>query len=218
MKHYWELIRLKIDGMLLRERVMIFVAIAFVAISLTSTMLLNPLLAKQKALSAQLLQQQGKVKSLQAEIQTALQSKKEDGSAPLRVRLAQLEQQLKTQDEHLQGSSSRMVEPGEMGGMLKKVLAKNGKLQLVTLETLPVSTVRAQVPNAKNNQNQIFKHSVKITLRGGYLDLLQYLTEVEKSPVKLYWGDMSFNVDKYPDGVLVLNLYTLSLDKAWLRV
>lgn len=218
MKHYWELIRLKIDGMLLRERVMIFVAIAFVTISLASTMLLTPLLAKQKALSAQLLQQQGKVKSLQAEIQAALQSKKDDGSSPLRVRLTQLQQQLKTQDEYLQSSSSRMVEPSEMVGMLKKVLAKNGKLQLVVLETLPVSTVSAQTSNAKNNQNQIFKHSVKITLRGGYLDLLQYLTEVEKSPVKLYWGDVSFSVDKYPDGVLVLNLYTLSLDKAWLRV
>lgn len=218
MKHYWELVRIKIDGMLLRERVMIFAAVAFVVISSTSTLLLNPILAKQKALSAQLSQQQEKMKTLQAQIQTALQAKKDDEKSPLRTRLVELQRQLQAQDELLQSRNSRMVEPSEIGSMLEKVLGENGKLQLVTLETLPVSSVMTQAADASNDKKQVFKHSVKITLRGGYLDLLQYLTEVEKTPVQLYWGDVSLSVDKYPDAVLILTLYTLSLDKTWLKV
>lgn len=218
MKYYWELVRIKIDGMLLRERVMIFAAVAFMVISSTSTMLLNPILAKQKALSAQLSQQQEKMKTLQAQIQTVLQAKKDDEKSPLRIRLVELQRQLQAQDDHLQSRSSRMVESGEIGRMLEKVLGENGKLQLVALETLPASSVITQDANAGNDKKQVFKHGVKITLRGGYLDLLQYLTEVEKTPVQLYWGDVSFSVDKYPDAVLILTLYTLSLDKAWLKV
>lgn len=218
MKHYWELARTKIDGMLLRERVMIFSAAAFVVISSTSTMLLNPILAKQKALSAQLMQQQEKMKTLQAQIQAALQTKKDNENSPLRVRLAQLQRQLQTQEENLQSGSSRMVEPSEMGNLLEQVLGKNGRLQLVALETLPVSSVVAQATSANNDRKQVFKHSVKITLRGGYLDLLQYIAALEKASAHLYWGELSFNVDKYPDAVLVLTLYTLSLDKVWLKV
>lgn len=218
MKHYWELVRTKIDGMLLRERVMIFAAIAFVVISSTSTMLLNPILAKQKTLSAQLSQQQEKMKSLQAQIQTALQAKKDDEKSPSRMRLVELRRQLQAQDEHLQSRNSRMVEPSEMGSMLKQVLGKSDKLQLVALDTLPVSPVMTQTTNASDNKKQVFKHSVKITLRGGYLDLLRYLAEVEEAPVQMYWDDVSFSVDKYPDGILVLTLYTLSLDKTWLKV
>lgn len=217
-KHYWELVRTRIDGMLLRERVMIFAAIAFVVISATSSMLLNPILAKHKALSAQLLQQQEKMKILQAQIQTVLQAKKQDENSPLRIRLAQLQQQLQAQEAQLQSRNSRMVEPNEVGSMLEQVLAKNGKLQLVALETLPVESVTAQTTNANNDRKQIFKHSVKVTLRGGYLDLLQYLTALEKAPVQMYWGDVSLSVDKYPDSVLILTLYTLSLSKVWLKV
>lgn len=218
MKNYWELARTRIDGMLLRERVMIFAAAAFVVIALTRTMLLNPILTKQKALSAQLTQQQEKMKTLQAQIQIALQARKDDEKSPLRARLVQLKEKLQTQDDSVQGSSGRMVEPNKIGKMLEQILDKNGKLQLVALETLPVGLVAAQPKNDKNSQRQVFKHSVKITLRGGYLDLLQYLAEVEKVQVQLYWSDVSLRVDKYPDAVLVLTLYTLSLDKVWLKV
>lgn len=218
MKHYFELARTTIDGMLLRERVMIFAAFAFVVISSTSTMLLNPILAKQKALSAQLSQQQEKMRSLQAQIQTAIQAKKDDEKSPSRIRLVELRRQLQAQDEHLQSRNSRMVEPGEMGDMLKQILDKSDQLQLVALDTLPVSTVMAQTTNASDNKKQVFKHSVKLTLRGSYLDLLQYLTEVEKAPVQMYWSEVSFRVDKHPSSELVLTLYTLSLDKAWLKV
>lgn len=218
MKNYWEFARTKIDGMLLRERVMIFAAVAFVAVALTRTMLLNPILTKQKALSAQLTQQQEKMKTLQAQIQIALQARKDDEKSPLRARLTQLKEKLQVQDDNLQGSSERMVEPSKIGKMLEQILDKNGKLQLVELETLPVDLVAAQSKDYKNSQRQVFKHSVKITLRGGYLDLLQYLAEVEKAQVQLYWSDVSLRVDKYPDAVLVLTLYTLSLDKVWLKV
>lgn len=218
MKNYWELARTRIDGMLLRERVMIFAAAAFVVIALTRTMLLNPILTKQKALSAQLTQQQEKMKTLQAQIQIALQARKDDEKSPLRARLVQLKEKLQMQDDSVQGSSGRMVEPNKIGKMLEQILDKNGKLQLVALETLPVGLVAAQPKNDKNSQRQVFKHSVKITLRGGYLDLLQYLAEVEKAQVQLYWSDVSLRVDKYPDAVLVLTLYTLSLDKVWLKV
>lgn len=218
MKNYWELARTKIDGMLLRERVMIFAAAAFVVIALTRTMLLNPILTKQKALSAQLTQQQEKMKTLQTQIQIALQARKDDEKSPLRARLVQLKEKLQTQDDSVQGSSGRMVEPNKIGKMLEQILDKNGKLRLVALETLPVDLVAAQPKNDKNSQRQVFKHSVKITLRGGYLDLLQYLAEVEKAQVQLYWSDVGLRVDKYPDAVLVLTLYTLSLDKVWLKV
>lgn len=218
MKHYWELVRTKIDGLLLRERVMIFAAAAFVVISLTRTMLLDPILVKQKALSAQLQQQQGKMKSLQIQIQTVLQAKKEDEKSPLRARLAQLQQQSKTQEESLQSRSSRIVEPTEIASMLEQILSKNGKLQLVALETMPVSLMVSQATNTKIGQKHVYKHGVKITVRGSYLDLLQYLAALEKAQIQMYWGDLNLTVEKHPTSVLILTLYTLSLDKVWLKV
>lgn len=230
MRYYWELARSRIDDMSLRERAMIFAAAAFIVISLINAMLLDPLLAKQKALSGHVVQQQEKIKDLQAQMQNLLQAKQDDEHSPLRNRLAQLKQQLQEQDSYLQSRRDRLVEPGKMASLLEQVLNKNNKLQLVALKTLPVSLLMdkpqttedaiqpATAASADSGQKQIFKHGVQITVRGSYLDLLQYLTALEKLPAQMFWGEASMSVDKYPDAVLTLTLYTLSLDKTWLTV
>lgn len=237
MKNYWEKARSTIDDMSLRERAMIFVAAAFVVISLMEVLLLDPLLARQKILSTQVTQQQEKMKEVQAQMQSLLQSQHDQEHSPMRVRVVQLKQQLQEQDVYLQSRRDRLVEPGKIAGLLKDVLDKNGRLQLVELKTLPVSlliekpqpaAVAGQSSNSPatlpdtgkqpDQQKQIFKHGVQITVRGGYLDLVRYITALEKMPTQMFWGEASLIVEKYPDGVFTLTVYTLSLDKTWLAV
>jgi MSHA biogenesis protein MshJ len=226
MKLYWERASAAIDGLSLRERTMIFIAAAFVVISLMNTMLLDPLLARQKLLSSQVEQRQEKMKELQAQMQNMLQAKRDDQHSPLRNRLAQLKQQLKEQDSYLQSRTDRLIEPDKIAGLLRKVLDHNGKLQLVELKTLPVSLlIEKQQGTATNppdgqtgSHRQIFKHGVQITVRGGYLDLIRYVTALEKLPAQMFWGEARLSVEKYPDSLFTLTLYTLSLDKTWLAV
>jgi MSHA biogenesis protein MshJ len=210
--------------MSLRERAMIFAAAAFVVIALMSTMLLDPLLAKQRALSSQVVQQQEKMKALQGQLQALLQARRDDVHSPLRERIAQLRLQLREQDGYLQSRRDRLVRPDQMADLLEQVLNKNGQLQLVALKTLPVDFLIPPAANAvaganvHSDQKQIFKHGVQITVRGGYSDMLRYLDALEKMPTQMFWGEVSLNVDQYPDASLTLTLYTLSLDKTWLTV
>lgn len=235
MKQYWDLARTKIDELALRERAMIFAAAGFVLIALINSLLLDPLLAKQKALSTQVIQQQEKMKELQAVIQANLQARQDNESSPLRMRSAQLKQQLQELDSYLQNRRSRLVDPDKMADLLKQVLGKSGGVQLVELKTLPASLL-IEKPQAANGseqpaaahatgmkkqggaQKQIFKHGVQISVRGSYLDLLRYVSALEKLPAQMFWGEVSLNVEQYPYSVLTLTLYTLSLDKIWLTV
>ena len=237
MKNYWEKARSKIDDMSLRERAMIFVAAAFVVISLMEVLLLDPLLARQKILSTQVTQQQEKMKEVQAQMQSLLEEKRDEEHSPMHVRITQLKQQLQEQDAYLQSRRDRLVEPGKMAGLLKDVLGKNGRLQLVELKTLPVSLLiekpqaaavagqanpnPATLPDREkqpDQQKQFFKHGVQITVRGGYLDLLRYVSALEKLPTRMFWGEARLSVEKYPEAVFTLTVYTLSLDKTWLTV
>jgi MSHA biogenesis protein MshJ len=235
MKRYWERVRAAIDDMSLRERAMIFVAAAFVVIELMNVILLDPLLARQKMMSAQVVQQQEKMKELQAQMQNLLQARRDDEHSPLRNRLVQLKQQLQEQDGYLKSRRDRLIEPNKMADLLKQVLDKNGRLQLVELKTLPASLliekpqaadIKAQAtaahsPDGKSqtgSQQQIYKHGVSITVRGGYLDLMRYVSALEKMPAQMFWGEASLNVEKYPDAMFTLTVYTLSLDKTWLAV
>lgn len=227
MKHYWELARDQIDRMTLRERVSIFLAVAFLLIASINVTLLDPLLAKQKKLFAQVVQKQEKMKELQAQLQEQLQAMRDDQNSPLRMRLTQIRQQLQEHEAYLQSRSDRLVDPDKIARLLEQVLKKNDRLHLVELINLPASPLiekpqavapQLQATNLLNVQKQVFKHGIRVTVRGGYLDILHYLAAMEAIPMQIFWGDISLSVEKHPEAVLTLTLYTLSTNKTWLAV
>jgi MSHA biogenesis protein MshJ len=225
----------KVDALSLRERVLVFAACAFLLVSLINAVVLDPLLVKQKDISAQVVQQQEKMKEVQAQLSALVQAQQADANSPQRERIRMLRQQIAVGDTYLKQRRDKLVPPEKMAQLLEQVLNKNGRLQLVALETLPVSLLtepsaeaapvqaagaapaNSNVP-ASGLEQQIYKHGVRITVRGGYADLTQYLTALEKLPTQMFWGVAKLEVVKHPTVELTLTLYTLSLDKTWLQV
>jgi MSHA biogenesis protein MshJ len=225
----WEKLAAKVDSMSLRERVLIFLAAAFVLVALVNALFLDPLLAQQKNLSGQVIQQQEKIKEKQAEIEALLQAQKDDKDSPLRRRLLDAKQLLAEGETWLQSNRERLVQPERMADLLEQVLRKQGQLQLISLQTLPVTPLIEKPAKGAGNEpeaetagaeleKQVFKHGVRITVSGSYAALLQYLNVLEKLPAKMFWGMAEMKVNKYPDTELTLTLYTLSLDKTWLQI
>jgi len=217
-----EKITTKIDGMSVRERALIFAAAAFALVSLINTMFLDPLLAQQKRMSSQVVQQQEKMKETQAQLTSLLAAKQADEHAPQRERIRQLRDQIAQGDAYLKKTQDRLVPPEKMANLLEQVLAKNSGLQLVSLDTLPVALFIEPKSDAASKaggaDKQIYQHGVRMTVRGSYADLLKYMAALEKLPAQMFWGNAKLNVVRYPSSELTLTLYTLSLDKRWLQV
>lgn len=228
MKQYWGKFVAKVDGMSLRERALTFAAVAFLLITLIRALFLDPLLEQQKKMSAQVVQQQEKMKLIQAQITTLLQAKKDDANSPLRERLSVVKQQILEGDAYLKSRRDRLVAPEKMADLLEQVLRKNGRLQLMNLQALPAAPAiekpgkpaadASAASGVAAQDKQLFKHGVKITVHGGYLDLLQYLTDLEHLPAQMFWGSAEMKVLQYPAAELTLTVYTLSLDKVWLQI
>jgi MSHA biogenesis protein MshJ len=220
MKRYWLQAQTRIDAMSVRERVMIFAAAAFVLIAAMNVVFLDPLLNKHKLKLAEVVQQQEKLKELQAARQALMQAKVNDDHSPLRSQIAELKQQLQEHDRYLQSRKDKLVSPGKMAELLEQVLKNNDKLQLIELKTLPLSLLIEPVAGKATAApaQQIYKHGVQITVRGGYLELMRYLATLEKLPTQMFWGDVTLTVEKHPDSVMILTVYTLSMDKTWLTV
>lgn len=212
----------KVDAMALRERVLIFVAIAFALVTMINSLFLEPLLAQQKHFSSLVVQQQEKMKETQAQLNDMLTARQLSKYSPQRERIRQLHEQIAQGDAFLNNTRDKLVPPEKMAHLLEDVLSSNTRLQLVALNTLPVTLFSEPTADAAKNpsmqEKQIFKHGVQITVRGSYADLLQYLASLEKMPTQMFWGMAKLNVVQFPSSELTLTLYTLSLDKTWLQV
>ena len=235
LKARWQSLAERVDAMSLRERALIFLAVAMVLIVLVNTMLIDPLLTRHKKLQQQIAQTQEKTSAMQRQIQTLVNSWNVDPDVALRARLAQLREQSERTGKTLEDIQSGLVPPQRMSVLLEDILKHNRSLRLVALKTLPVTVLGepdtaaagktpgkddkpAQAQKPATPESLVYKHGVEITLEGSYLDLLRYLTEIESLPWHMFWGKADLDVEKYPKVTLTLRLYTLSLDKAWLAL
>jgi MSHA biogenesis protein MshJ len=124
-----------------------------------------------------------------------------------------------------------MVPPERMARLLEDMLARTRGLQLISLRALPpkrfepggtptapqgvATTVK---PAPRDSQRTIFQHSFEFTLQGSYLDLHDYLAQLEKLPWEMYWSRISVQTEQYPRLRVTITVQTLSLTKAWLIV
>jgi MSHA biogenesis protein MshJ len=233
MMEQWRKLAARIDALSPRERVMVFVAMVAVAVFMMHALFIDPLATRNKALSARIAQQQAELQVLQARIQ-ALMQKRADPNAANLARRDGIKSQIAAIDETLQDMQRGLVPAQNMKAVLQEVLARNPRLQLVALRTLPATPLveapdkagktgaAAPAPGFQDKPaagaNLVFKHGIRITLQGSYTDLHDYLARLEKLPWRMFWSRASLNADDYPHLMLTVTIYTLSLDKAWLEV
>jgi len=130
-------------------------------------------------------------------------------------------------DRQLEQQQRQFVAPGKMVAMLENMIVKNRKLQLVSLRNLPGGSLTESGAAAAataggggaraGGGREIFRHTVELSVSGGYFDLLDYLAALERMPEHLFWDGFELTA-QYPRSVLKLTVYTLSPERSWLTV
>lgn len=212
-----------IDAMGLRERAMFFGAVALVMMTLLQVFLLNPVLLRREQLTAQIALQEDETKAIQARIDALAKPGAPDQNALNRDRLKNLREQMAQMDRRFEQQQGKFVAPDKMTAMLQNVIAKNRKLQLVSLRNLPGSSLSKPVAGAStdaagDHKREVFRHAVELSVKGSYFDLLDYLAALERMPQRVFVDGFELSVTQYPQSVLKLTIYTLSQEKSWLIV
>src|SRR3989344_1791489 len=209
----------RVNGLALRERGIIFVAILVVLYGTAANLLFPPLNAEQTRLKKQLADKRVQIQTFDTQIQAALAKSAVDPDAPNRAKRVQLEAQLKTIEASLATVTARLVSPKEMGPMVEQILLKNRRLEIVRVESLPPEPLQKLAAVAGGGSGlTAYRHGMRIELRGNYLDILAYLKDLEALPWKMFWGQMNLKVEQYPTSHVILRVYTLSTQAGWLAI
>ena len=229
MKEQWRKLSSRFNALVPRERVLIFVVAIIGTLLVFQTLVLDPLLARQKRLTQQLAEARLNLKT--ADNLLRAQELQADPDAMKRTYRDALRTQLGAIDQEMQGLQKGLVPPERMAKLLDEVLKKSHGLQLVSLRTLPAQrfekpgTAPAPKPDEKggkpaprDSERSIYQHSFEISLQGSYLDVHDYLARLEQLPWQMFWGRIQLDSDQSPKLRVTLTVHTLSLSKAWLIV
>lgn len=256
MKQRLIALRARLDALKVRERVLVFGAVLALLIFVFDTLVLTPLQAREAALRTQLLNQRNEIAAIDTEIAALVERASVDPDKDARAHLAALQADSSALSQSLREIQTGLVEPERMAPLIESLLKANGRLQLVSLKTLPATVMNGTPPPAAPAppatvpgispglaalvqggpapaataapgpaQTQVaqalallYRHGVEVTVRGNYLDMVDYLATLEAMPDRLYWGRAALTVEQYPNSRLTLTVYTLSLDQKWMKL
>ncbi|MDE2304557.1 MAG: hypothetical protein KGL34_03295 [Gammaproteobacteria bacterium] len=219
-----EELRLRLERATTRERVLLFATGVAALSALWYQFVLTPLVAREQRLS----------RSLAGLARTA-GGAGDDAAigryAALKTREKVLESAIGEADRQLEREQQRMLDPRAMVAVLTDVLHRQKGLTLLLLENRPVepllptsstpSAVAAGPATAAAAQpaggGGPYVHPVDMVLRGGYLDVLAYLQDLEAQRYGFNWRRFEFRMT--PQGPEYrIEFTTVSMQRSWVGV
>ena len=227
----WQLLLSRIDDLELRQRGLLFFGIVVVLYVAWAHLLMDPLDARRKALTAQVSQTQAEIDTLNAEIGRLARGRGQDPNVALRERLGALRVEKETRNRRLGELTQSLIPPKEMVGVLESLLTRETRLRLIALEGLGHTPLVEWVGPRDEEGNGgaesgggdasvpgLYKHGLRLVFRGGYSDTVKLLEQMEGLPWNFIWSRMSIEIEEYPVSTVTLEIYSLSFDEAWLEV
>jgi MSHA biogenesis protein MshJ len=197
---------------------MVFAAAAVVVLTPAWALFIDAESARQKRLTAALKQKESELKALEAQLRQLFGTTVE----PANERLRQVRKHIAEVEAQIAAEERKFTAPAQVRAVIEELLGRNRAVSLVELKTLPVTSIaeaRAQGKGAPApSERLIYRHGIELTVSATYLDLLAYLRDLEALPAQLYWGALEIDAMTYPKVTMKLTVYTLSLDRTWLKV
>ncbi|MFP4146811.1 MAG: type II secretion system protein GspM [Halorhodospira sp.] len=146
-----------------------------------------------------------------------------DPEAALRRRIEALREELDGMEHALGEGMPDLIDPEQIRGFLKGLLAERSGVRLVALERLPAEQLLSaggdddgEEEEAAEDAVAVYRHPVRLTIEGSYPATVRFLEAVEGLSWELAWEALSYEVTEYPTARIELRLYTLSGHEVWL--
>jgi MSHA biogenesis protein MshJ len=201
----------KLMGLSLRERALVFLVGLSLIVAPCYFSVLDRNFIKSDRLSYEIKNLEDEYRNKQDEL-LAWQSKvTEDPNEAMRRDIEKIEKDIMLLDAVLNSETANLLEASEMTKVLTNILRTEKNIQI-----LSVKSVKPEVL-IKKDDAQLYKHGISMVIRGRYLDIMNYLSSLETLDKNFYWDSLELNVDKYPYSIVTIEIYTLSVNKDFIR-
>ncbi len=236
-----------INAMNLRERVILAITCILLLTVLLQVGWADRIYKKRLKIEAQITQIQAENNAAQNQLLELHRVQAVDPNEVVRTQMASVRASIDTATEKLKTALRHLIKPREVIGMLRGLLAAQSGLRLIRMETLEPERIDLSRQSAKNtqpdaktphavaqeskekvaamqpNKDALYRHWLKLELLGNYQSISEWLLTVEQLPMRVQWDTMDYTVEEDPNthsmrARLVLRLYTISMQKEWLRV
>lgn len=216
----------RFESFSVRERALISLAVFAVLFLLWDTFLMSPEEMHQKQMIGKMHSTNNKIAQLSTDLNTMTEVKRGGDDSQVRARIEEVKRLLASLEKQEQEMTVEFIRPQQMAGVLKDMLASEGKLVLRSLESLGASPLFPPEPNQGQAQGNlpratsptVYKHGMRVVFEGDYFSTKDFLHSLESMPWRFFWDNVEYQVIKYPRARVTITIHTLSLETGWIGV
>lgn len=173
---------------------------------------LDPLLQAQMRVEKQIQATQVALEEQKKENERLLAKLRDDPNEVVLNKIAHVQENLINTQGEMEALTIGLIAAEDMPGVLRQALAAIDAIRLLEFITLP--PVKLLPVDSKAN---LYQHGIRLSLEGRFLDIFQFLVRLELLSENFYWRAFEYTVQEHPVAIVNIELYTLSINKAFLR-
>jgi len=202
----------KIDALSRRERLLVLITMLSIIAALWHMFLMEPLGQRADASRVELNALKERIEFANQNLEEEILQLAGEGGQE-RSRIGVLRQRIDEINATLGNYAAELINPAEMARVLEGILKEQSTLSLVRIRNTTPELLSA---SEESNATTFYRHGLEIEIEGSFKACLDYLTEIEALPWRLYWQLLDLEVIDYPRNRIRLEVSTLSLDEEWI--
>lgn len=207
----------RIDALSLRERGMLLVGAFMVLFLLWDSFLMSDTSRNSKLATQKIAEVQDRIAQLNGSLTKIAQLRGIDPNAQLQQELASSKAQLARLDHELAQRSGTVIPPQEMARVVEQIMKRQGKLKLISAQSLPARPL-FDTTEEEDDLGTVYQHGLELEVEGRYLDVLEYLRELETLDWRFFWEAIELDSDDYPKNRVRIRIFSVNLEEGWLGV
>ena len=216
IKEQYKAIATKVHDLSFRERVILTAAGSVIILAIIDGLIMQPLIEERRSFEGQQQRVEDTIGELNEKISILEAEFRNHPSRRTQAIIDDLKQRNQRVDYQIASLTDQLIDPAKMPQVLAELLSESSGLQVESLVTKPVE--KLSTTNSDLMKSALYRHDFELKLKGNYLAVLKYLEALEKIKVQLVWDRLDFKVDQHPDGLLTLQVHTLSPGEDLIRV
>lgn len=226
----------RFDGLVVRERLLLFGSCVAGIYLLFDTLLIMPASKEATRLSEEIAAIDSKIERISSEKQVFERVAQRDPDAALKREQLKLQGKLLQLENDLEALSLRLVASENLPDILKAISEYAKSVKIQSLKTHPpemidiggrkveiASMAKAAQSYVKSDtkavappSERVYRHAISLRIEGRYFEVVDYLKELEGLKWRFYWEGLDYKVAQFPMATVDIELYTLSTDEGML--
>ena len=194
MKELWTRFAKWVNGLTLRERSLVFTVLVALLGALTYVLFISPLVEQQKILVAQLDSKSSAMDKQREAVNVEMLARGRDRVVELNAGMLRVQENIDETEREIATLSASGADAAAISTMLNRVLRRSDKVTLVRVAQVGVDGTTAATARGAGAG----RGGLDITLSGSYLDLMEYLSSLEKALPAARWGALWLKAESSP--------------------